>query len=359
MMTNNFDVIHDQISEIGEKLTNKLILNGNENRAYPFWKNNFLNDKKFITNNEIYKNLKIRHKHQFLPYPSGVPGVRKKQCYTIDCPNLFYKRGFCNIRCLFQHTIYSIELILCDSQGKEQKISKIDNPRGVVFEQLRKIYKISDQSIVPLIAEKIVPYLENSHYRINIQYNESSDLKDIDNIQLSYEIVELNEDKFVPFQYSIDMGRIMFNNQDHDDIKNILHELEYLVPRVEYTGTEATQSGKSMYRLNFYGYIQSILIYTHNNSVVNASCEIIVDNNNKFVLPVEIHYNGEYTVMNFLPSNDIDLPTIKKYCINASLNIISMCLYLEFEKYGNNYPVEIFGISYKINKINRGLWIQL
>lgn len=359
MMADNFDIIHDQISEICDKISNKLILSSNENIVYPFRRNDFLNNTKFITNNEIYKNLKICHKHQFFPYPCGVVGMRRKQCYTIDCPNLFYKRGFCNIRCLFQHTISSIELILFDSEGTEQIISKIYNPNGVVFEQLRKIYKISEQSIVPLIAEKMVPYLENSQYKINIQYNESSDLDDIDNIQLSYEIVELNEDKFVPFQYSIDMGRIMFNNQHHDDIKNIVHELAYLVPRVEYAGTESTYSERCMYKLNFYGYIQSILIYTHNNSVVNARCEIIIDNNNKFILPVEIHYNGEYTVMNFVPSDNIDLSTIKKYCINASLNIISMCLYLEFEKYGNDYPIEIFGISYKSNHINRGLWMQI
>jgi hypothetical protein len=336
---------------------------------YSYLSNNFLDDKKFIDNTNIHKNLKIRRICLYVPYKCGSAGVGKKQCYTINCPNLFYKRGFCNIRCSFQHTIDSMELIRCDCFGKEQKISKIWNPNGVVFEQLRKIYKISDQSIVPLITEKIVPYLENSHYKIIINYNQSTDLKDIDDIILSYEMVELDEGKFVPFQYSLDMHRIIENNQDHADMKNIIHEFDYVAPRIEYTGSEVILNKKSIYRLNYYGYVQSILIYTPNNSVLNAICEITVDYYNKFVLPVEIHSNGEYTVMNFLPSSElpsselpsdeIDLLKIKKYCINSSLNIIAMSLHLEVEKYGTCYTAEIFAICHKINRINRGNWIQI
>ena len=63
--------------------------------------------------------------------------------------------------------------------------------------------------------------------------------------------------------------------------------------------------------------------------------------------------------MNFIPSKDINLLTIGKYCVNASLNIMDMYLYLELEKCGIDYSVEIFAITHKINKIHQGSWIQI
>lgn len=357
-MTEQFDLIHGQIADINNQITDRFICD-EKGLRYKFLSNNFLDDKKFIANTNAHKDIKIRHICSNVPFKYGHPGPGKIQHYSIHCPKMFYKRGFCNIRCSFQHTIDSIELIRCYEAGKEQTISKIRNPNGGIFEQLRQLYKISDHSIVPLITEKIMPFLENSDYIIIIKYNHSADLNEIDDIQLSYEIVELDETRFATFQYALDLHTILDNNQSHEEIKTILHEFDYVTPRLEYTGSEIALNRNNAYNLNFDGYLQYMLIYTPNNVILNAVCEVIVDRYNHFVLPVKIDYNGDCALMNFIPSDDVDLSQIKKYAIHASLSTMFMRLHLEVKNWGLSYTAEIFAICHKINRITQAKWLQI
>lgn len=364
-MTEQFDLIHGQIADINNQIVDRYICDDKfenyEQLKYRFLSNDFLNDKKFIIGTNIHKNLKIRHIYSHVPFQCGSPGVGKIQHYIIHCPKLFYKRGFCNLRCSYQHTIDSIELIRCYESGKEQKISKIWNPNGsgVIFQQLRQLYKISDPSIVPLITEKMVPFLENSDYTINIRYNHSDDLNDINDIKLSYEVVELDETMFASFQYALDLHTILDNNQAHEEIKTIIDQFDYVTPRLEYTGSEVISNRNSTYNLNFDGYLQSMLIYTPNNAVLSAVCEVIVDRYNHFILPAKIDYNGGYTLMNFIPSDEVELSQIKRYGVHTSLSTMFMRLHLEVKKYGLSYTAEIFAICHKINRITQGNWLQI
>ena len=69
-----------------------------------------------------------------------------------------------------------------------------------IFEQLKKIYKISDQLIIPLITDKFLPYLEKTSYKIIIYYNELPDLNDISDI--ADFVLKLRKYKKISFPFS-------------------------------------------------------------------------------------------------------------------------------------------------------------
>lgn len=294
-----------------------------------------------------------------MPRSIGIIGPERKQSYIIKVPNLFYKLGIRNFRSAFQHTIESIELnIRYLDYCNEIQISKIYNQDGVIFEKLRNIYGIMDSSIIPIISEKFIPYIENIEYVIIINYNKSDDLNVIDNIGLSYEVVKIDNDLFASFQYKNNIDRIIENNSE---IKNVISKLEYLTPRIEYTGSECTYSNKGIYKLCFYGYLQQLLIYNPNpnDKIIDVKYKIILDTNKEYWLPCNFISDNQFTLVNFVPGNSTDSSDIVKYCINSSLSFIEPIIYLEFEKTNNTIShFDIFGICYKPNIINNGKWIQ-
>lgn len=337
MDINRFDNVHNNIRGITANIFN-----------------DYLCEKEFIINYENYQNLKLRRLHEFKESPRGCPGKGRKQCLTIFRPHMFYKRGFRNIKCSFQNTISKIELFICDETGEEKIISGLYNPNGVIFEQLRRIYKINDPLIIPLITERFIPYLENYFYKIMITYNELDSLDSIDEIEYSYEIIEIDENgRFIPFQYQINIENIL-TNKHFKDIQNIIPELKYICPRVEYSGTEFVINKQSRYGLVLNGRIQSILVYAANNSVVNSNFEIVLDSNQIIEIPTKTYSNGEYTILNFNPSDDNNLEMIQKYGVRSDLPFIDSYINLELEKYDKPYEVEIFCISYFTYEIKCG-----
>jgi LSD1 subclass zinc finger protein len=326
------------------------------------FKQNYFNNSSFIKNNDFYENIKLNKPHDFKPSIPGNPGKGRKQCCTIGCPYLFYKRGFRNIKCSHQHTINSIGLYLCDKNNNEHELTKLYNPNGAIFKKLRQLLKIDDPLIIPLITEKFIPFLEDCCYKLYIQYNGSNDLNELNTIDLSYEIVEIESDNcFIPVQYNINMNKIININKHHEDISRIIPELEYIVSRVEYTGSEWINKKHSI-RLGFNGFMRTILIHTPENSVVNCGIRIILDNNEEIQIPVKICFDKEFTVINFLPENKNKLLTIKEYGgIHGHLDTIEIFIDIELEK---SYPengssIEIFGMNDFIYKISNGLFNKI
>jgi hypothetical protein len=325
-----------------------------------------ITDLKFMKNNDIYQNIKLVKLHEFKPLVPGTVGKNRLHRYTFRCPSLFYKRGFRNIRCSHQHTIDSIELCLC-SHGEndtESEIAKIYNPDGIIFEKLRKIYGIDDPSIIPIITEKFVPYLENCYYTLDIKYNGSEDLDRIDDVQLSYEIVEIDaEDYFTPFQYKINLNKIIDKNEHFKDIQRIIPELEYVTLRTEYTGTECVRNKKSCFQLNFVGQMQKILLYTPKNSVINCGCRIILDENEELQIPTQTCSEGEFVILNFDPEDKNNSSTTNKYSINfGSPSITSIVIDVELKddpEFDKSDEIEIFGMSNFIYKISNGWFGRL
>ncbi|MBA3283679.1 MAG: hypothetical protein H0U27_01285 [Nitrosopumilus sp.] len=331
----------------------------------------------YITSkNDLYQNIQLKPVRVFKQWPTGCPGKRRKQCYAIKCQNFIYKHGFRNIRCQQQHAIDSVKLYLCehgtendctDGFGGAKCISDIYNPDGIIFDKLRKIYGIDDPTIIPIITEKFMPYLENYFYRLLITYNDSADLDNLDDIELSYEIVEMDTECFTPFQFKTDINRIININKHFKDIQQIIPELEYVTPRIQYCGTESIINNKSSFVTLYNGHIQKILMYTPNKSIIGCKCRIILDQNEELQVPIHMHSEGKFVVISFNPEDNNDSAAISKYSINYDLLCITgIRIDIEFATNSENGAiddiadvVEVFGICNFVYKITNGCFGEL
>lgn len=311
----------------------------------------YLNDLNFNKNNTDYENMKVKTISTFMACSVSCPGRNKIQTYYLRRPNLFYKRGFCNIRCKYQDTIASIKLCAKKCNGDTLELSSLYNHEGL-FDQLRKIYGITDNTIIPLVTEKIIPYLENYQYEINIKYNNSNSLDNIFDIQLSYDIVEIDHDTLLSFQYQNDLERIIKNNEHHNEIQKIITKLEYMTPRICYS-TETTLDKIFKCVVNWDGYMENILIYTPNNKIIKFNLTAIVDVNNLFNIQTNVHYDNEYTIINIVPHTDYTTTIFREKTINAGSKLIYPYIEIELEKH-QEQTIEIYAINRMIYELSNG-----
>ena len=271
----------------------------------------------------------------------------KRYIYSIPNPTNIYKTGFCNFRCNSQYMIDSIELNI-----NHKCIAIIHNHDGLVFQKLRDILKISDETIIPCLGNNnFIPFFNNCNVRLFVDVNNLVIRDRMDGI-FTYDDVEI-DDNIVPLYqcihdstnfYSNIMTNIMYMFRYITDIisfksNKVMTNFKFNVSTVDFTGAEAYFSDQinitgAKYKLNFSDNVNTILVYTPNNKVIKQYLTA-----NGYLIHTISDIQNQFTIIklkNNLNKNDCKI------------------LHISLEN-SVNQPVYIYGIRSTMLKINNGI----
>lgn len=347
----HYNCLHDKVAAMNRKIIPKYT--------------NLLSDNKFIQTNKFYTKIPIKKMHTVSTHFDIGAHFFTKIIYTLKKPLLLYKCGFTNIRCNNQNLIKSIKLTMDKNDYFSLKLINIGN---YLFSFLRQNYNIEDNLIIPLITDKMIPFLEEIDFKIKIIFNCSVNIDKLADFLFEYDIVEIDkEDFFMTFQFDCEIKKIISSNSGHACTQNIITKLKYLVSGIKHMDT--INISHQLMRLFIgnadHSIIEKILISTPNNTITSIHCEIILDNSETLQFPIIItKYRNDFIMINFLPADDklilnseINTIILNKYGINLPLyqnTQTHVCLIVEFENFGASMELDICVLDYKINKISNG-----
>lgn len=267
---------------------------------------------KFIRRNKLVWD-KVRH-HRYI--------------YSIPHPDNIYKKGFCNIRCKNQDMIDSIELNI-----DHKSIAIVNNDDGLIFQKLRDLLNISDESIVPCLgSNNFIPFLKNGNVRLFVDVNDLVICDMMDTI-LTYDEVEISDSSIVPlYQYPADtniyskiMTSVMYAYRyitNFNSNNQICHNIKCIIPTVEFTSTELGGFNKAKIKLNFSDGVNTLLIYTPNNKVIDQYLQI----NGYNIIDTTADIQNQFTVIK-LNSNHINNRDTNVLCLELH-NVTHQAIYI-------------------------------
>lgn len=332
--------------------------------------NHYSFSRDFQSNNKKFYNLNIHTlNHLKLKGKNDT-----SQIFKIKKPILFYKKGIRNIRCINQKFIKKI-ILRVRHERDSFILSSIKNFNGLIFHELRKIYGIQDELIIPLITENFLLFMENCDYEIELFYDKDIDMETI-NFLLDFEIIEINEDVLPTIQYDIDLTKMIEFNRGYREIHNIINEIEYVAPRLVRLCKVTIGNYKQFHTtVDHVGILQTIIIHHPNNKLVLCDVNLHIDNCDEFNVPTCIKTGKNVTILEFLPIHQIDVANnpaqfnrtyihdiinnsdiISRCGLNLAMDFLKITINFVFEKNLSNkvqvYGTALSGVKIKQSKIS-------
>jgi hypothetical protein len=195
-------------------------------------------------------------------------GGSRRRCNYYISPSTIDNRGYRNIRC---QNSDKIECIKWNVKGA--RIAKVDNTDGKMFAKFREILEIADQTIIPFLpVNYYVPYLELCETEIHIEFNDDAEDELMNNFTVTYDEVEIDSENLLLLAQYANINKFIPSLYKHNI--QVIPMLQYTASDVvftgeEYVGTYATCA--HTFKLYFNDILETILIYTQNNSVTSHS----------------------------------------------------------------------------------------
>jgi hypothetical protein len=241
--------------------------------------------------------------------PTGTPQSNKSCTFflpILESNKFVYK----NVRFTSGNHDTSVDRCTLECNG-----SYIDQLYGFMFQTLRHIYNINDNTFIPFYLSMENEYLpKNDNCRVDIRFNEINDMD---------------------FSLSVDIYEII--NEDFD---SNTFTYDKIVPLCQYTGEEdMNHKNINTFKINFNHVINHIIIHTPNGTPQNINL-LFDDETISFPVDKIESYNNHY-IIKFTPN--LEEENINIYGINYS-KIDKAKIEIEMEEYENCEHCHIYGV---------------
>lgn len=271
-------------------------------------------NKNFLRNNEDYNNFNYKY---ISTYSESLLMDKKNISLLIDNPSDGENYFLSNIKINNQKNIQSIELQIGGS-----RFDIIYNFDGIFFGELRNLFEIEDETIIPfpfLFYSKFIPIPK--YFNIKLIFKFLSELGQ--QIQINYDIYKL----------------------ESESPKTI----EFLTMQSQFNGDEQFYNrqlqpfGKFLIDFNYP--LLYIILYLPNNKLISCELNFQFGDRNLKKLQTNITETKNCYLIKFVPS--MSLQNILDYSINFS-GYDKCVMTLQTEKYFENQLVYIIGINAQI-----------